>query len=510
MIDVNILKQIFTGNTGSQSVQNNFYATVISQNDNEILVQLDGSELTLPIIVGDGGANTVSVSSNDRVLVRIENNRAFIDSNVGDISASSADVAQNTENIEVAVEAADTAMSAAEEANTAAQNATDAAASATSAAATAQSAAESAATDAGEALTKANAADAKAVTAQSTAESADTKATTAQSTASAAQSAAQSAASDASDALSAATAADSKAVAAQSTANNALSTAQSASRTATATAAHVSYVTTGTRAGLHVHEADIDYTSGSDAWINPNGINLRYDDETIASFTPSYSKICGDDFTMGQIDTHLYGIKCDKSSFAIMNSDGFNIDFGGDKILVYQSPQSWEFMPPGNFNVRGSVSLDTGLFLGNMGYPCPVFLDNDCGQSGQVLVSSGLHSSPRWVNMPVIPEPLPFCKAVRTASTTTSSTASTITNVTLQSLELNTGAFTISGGGVKCPRAGVIRIKELFTIHRPHPLHRPVAISPRTALRLWVSGSTVLISHHAARLSRLQRTTSSI
>lgn len=275
MIDVNILKQIFTGNTGSQSVQNNFYATVISQNDNEILVQLDGSNLTLPIIVGDGGANTVSVSSNDRVLVRIENNRAFIDSNVGDISASSADVAQNTENIGVAVEAADTAMSAAEEANTAAQNATDAAASATSAAATAQSAAESAITDAGEALTKANAADAKAVTAQSTAESAASDASDALSAAGAADTKATTAAQNATNALATANTAQSTADAAQATAN----AAQTAADDAIAKTQHIEF---SDETGLHIFEGE-NPSIGSDLNLKSNAMNFLIDGENVST-----------------------------------------------------------------------------------------------------------------------------------------------------------------------------------------------------------------------------------
>lgn len=275
MIDVNILKQIFTGNTGSQSVQNNFYATVISQNDNEILVQLDGSNLTLPIIVGDGGANTVSVSSNDRVLVRIENNRAFIDSNVGDISASSADVAQNTENIGVAVEAADTAMSAAEEANTAAQNATDAAASATSAA-------ESAITDAGEALTKANAADAKAVTAQSTAESAASDASDALSAAGAADTKATTAAQNATNALATANTAQSTADAAQATADSAASDAADAMAAATEAQIKTQHINFSDETGLHIFEGE-NPSDGSDLNLKSNAINFIMDGENVST-----------------------------------------------------------------------------------------------------------------------------------------------------------------------------------------------------------------------------------
>lgn len=241
---------------------------------------------------------------------------------------------------------------------------------------------------------------------------------------------------------------------------------QAMAQAAMTATAYLTPVEEGPEAGLHVHEDRDDYNSGFDFWINPAGAAIRNNGETVATFGPSSTTLCGGrakfayeltPATETRFESGMLAL--DSTLFPIAGNEEnvtrgfleFHHDFNGGlgngakaSAVLKAAENTYDEAAEIYKSANATLTLRPGArpffssYLNSLGH-----ITNE---SGDVAL------------MADIPEPLPFCKGVRTAYTTTSSTASQIADVPLQQLEYNSGGFTLSGGGIVMPRAGIVKI----------------------------------------------------
>lgn len=220
---------------------------------------------------------------------------------------------------------------------------------------------------------------------------------------------------------------------------------------AAATTAYLTPVQSGADAGLHVHEDETGYNTGGDFWINPNLTQIRNNGQMVAQFAKNGALFC----------------EGNAAIFANVHPNSVNAHFEG--LYVGQNynrmAEVQTLVSTSDTSLEGSTVRITagGNRYGMEEYnDSTLFVYSDSDRPAFAHQANGESSTYEQLaflsDIPGAPERSPYCKAVRTASATTSGTAGTIADLAMQSLEMNYSGFSILGGAVIVPKAGRIKI----------------------------------------------------